>query len=81
MCESGYAVLLGKEKSFCMTEKESIKNCLFINSADEKKCSTCDLNYYWVDHSCKKTTAYTLITLETIGIMRIMIGIFILWFN
>lgn len=58
LCSPGFAALLGKDKMMCMPENETVKNCLYVDTSNEKKCSTCDLNFYWSNGKCVRSKIY-----------------------
>ena len=46
-CDDDYVLLITEGKVYCKLEDQSVANCLYLNSEDEKKCSICDIGYYF----------------------------------
>lgn len=41
----------------CINETQNLTNC-FLKNKNEDKCSVCDINYFYNDGTCLRSSAY-----------------------
>ena len=67
-CKHNYTVHIKNGVYKCDVEQNTTHNCLYVNSFTPQFCAVCDYNYYMANHTCKKSTKYSI---DINGITRI----------
>ena len=59
LCKPGYALQVLDQWTYrCIRESGGNANCLRVFNEDASKCAVCDLNYFWRNAGCQKSSAY-----------------------
>ena len=53
-CDTGYALKMYSSGNKCVLETAKNSNCLYLNGSGG--CAVCDVNYYWKNGFCERST-------------------------
>jgi hypothetical protein len=64
-CNPGYTLVTrkksrGRKISVCIKQRTAFKNCAFLSPTNNRRCSVCEINFFWMNGRCIKSSAYFL---------------------
>ncbi len=76
ICQDGYALMIvNNEEQKCVSEMNSTKNCLYLNGSST--CAICDVNYYFKNGYCQKSSLYFINRVELSFISLAILSLFL----